>query len=59
MNYENFVFTLHFFALLSKCYKSLCVRAMCVIMQTMSAVHVEYSSADETQSTWAGLLVVE
>lgn len=33
MNYKNFVFTLHFFALLSKCYKSLrecvcvCVRA--------------------------------
>ncbi len=45
MNYENFVFTLHFFALLSKCYKSLRV-CMCVIMQTMSAVHAEYSSAD-------------
>lgn len=30
-----------------------------VIMQTMSAVHAEYSSADETQSMWAGLLVVE
>lgn len=63
MNYENFVFTLHFFALLSKCYKNVCVPvcvcAMCVIMQTMSAVHAEYSSADETQSTWAGLLVVE
>lgn len=44
MNNENFVFTLHFFALLSKCSKSLCV-CLCACVR-----HVRYYADHESGS---------
>ena len=46
MNYENFVFTLHFFALLSKCYKSLYVCVCYYADHECSSRQVQLSRLD-------------